>query len=336
MEKRVLNKIVNLVLVAILVLLSLLVLKPVFSSIVIALILAFIFYPTYKKLFNLTKMKTLSAVVMCIFLILIVAIPIILLTPFLFKQVFDIYVYIQKTDLVAPFKTIFPSLFSNPELSKNIVMFINDFTSKITTSMLNKFTNVLLNSTTIILNSFLILIVFFFALRDGNELIQYIKSISPFTEEYNGKIINRFKDVTYSVIFGEIIVGLVQGIITGIGLFIFKVPNTLTLTLLAILVGILPILGPALVWIPADIYLFVNGMNWAGIGLLVYGLFIIEWIDIFLKPIIVGKKVKVNSAIILISMMGGLYVFGILGLILGPLIISYLILLLDFLKKDVN
>ena len=196
-------------------------------------------------------------------------------------------------------------------------------------SLLNNFTDILLNSPTIFLHLFLILFVFFFGLRDGNKLVAYFQSLSPLSKESEQKIFKQFSDITHTVIFGQIVIGIVQGIVTGVGLFIFGVPNALTLTFLAILSSMFPIIGPWLVWVPADIYLFTLGRTGAAIGLLIYGLVIASLVDNFMRPFIISRKTKINSALILIGMVGGLLVFGILGLVLGPLIIAYLLLLLD-------
>jgi predicted PurR-regulated permease PerM len=169
-------------------------------------------------------------------------------------------------------------------------------------------------------------------MRDQEELKEYFISLSPFSKEYQKKFYEKFESVTYSAIYGELIVGISQGIIAGIGFFICGVPHALLLTLLLTVASILPIIGPWLVWIPVDIYLFLNGHTGSAIGLLIYGLFIINWVDTILRPIIVSKGTKMNPAIALIGMAGGIYVFGIMGLIIGPLVLAYFILLVEAYK----
>jgi len=323
------NKIASIVLLAVLAILTFFILKPILISAIFALILAFIFHPIYRRFLSWTKNKNLSALTICILLLIIIILPLIFFVPLLVKQTFEIYTHVQNEDIIAPIKSMLPNFFTSPEISKDITIAINSFISKIASSFLNNFTEILLNSPVILLHLVLILFVLFFGLRDGDKLVSYIQSLSPLSKESEKKVFQQFKDITHSVIFGQIIVGIIQGIVTGIALFIFRVPNALILTLLATFVGILPIIGPWLVWMPVDIYLFLSGRTGAGIGLLIYGLIVITWVDTVIRPIIVSKKTKINSAIVLVSMLGGLFVFGILGLILGPLIISYLLLLLE-------
>jgi len=323
------NKIAIVVVLAVLVTLSFFILRPILISTVFALVLSFIFYPLYKKFLLWTKNKNLSALIICVILLAIIIIPLLFFIPLLVKQTFEVYSYMQSPTFLQSLQNTINEFFPSQELSKDFIIAINNFTSKLASSFLSGFTEILLNSPIILLHLVLILFVFFFGLRDGEKLVAYIQSLSPLSEESEKKVFKQFKDITHSVIFGQIVVGIVQGLVTGIALFIFRVPNVLVLTLLATLVGILPIIGPWLVWVPVDIYLFAVGRTTAGIGMLICGLVVISWLDNIIRPIIVSKRTKINSAGVLVSMLGGLFVFGVFGLILGPLIISYLILILE-------
>ena len=150
----------------------------------------------------------------------------------------------------------------------------------------------------------------------------------PFSEEVEKKIFDRTKMITFSVIYGQVIIGLIQGAVAGIGLFIFKVPNALLLTVIMCLAGILPIIGTAIVWIPIALFLFIEGNLVAVVGVIIFGV-ISSVVDNFLRPIIVSKRSKIHPAVLLIGMIGGLYTFGVLGFILGPLILGYLLILLE-------
>ncbi len=333
-EKKTFETITNTSIIVVLIVLAFFILKPILLSTIAGLLLAFIFYPLYKKISQKTKAKNLSAILLCISLIIIILLPLILVAPLIARQVFDIYIYLQRTDMITPLKEIFPYLFDSPELAQTISTALTSFVGKVASALLTSFTEILLNSVTITLHFLLILFVFFFGLRDGEQLVQLIKEISPLSKESEKRVFAQFKNITHSVIFGQIIIGLVQGLITGIGLFVFRVPNAMTLTLLATFLGILPIVGPVFVWVPVDIYLFLTGRTFAGVGLFIYGAFVITWVDTLIRPFIISSKSKIHPALALISMVGGLFVFGILGLILGPLIIAYLIMLLEFYKRQ--
>lgn len=332
MDDKKFKEIFILILIGLLLVLSFLIIKPVLISMIFGLLSAYVCYPIHKRLVSKIKSKNLSALIICFAILAIILVPVWLLTPLVLKQVFDIYAYSQKIDLVSIFNSVFPA-FSSQEISVNVISSMNSFISEITSYLLRKFTDVLLNLPSIIFQLFIVIFTFFFALRDGRELVDYIKSLSPLSKESEKKFFEKFGDITYSVIIGQIIVGIVQGVVTGIGFLIFGIENALILTLVSILVGILPIIGSWLVWIPVDVYLFATGRTGPAIGLLIYGLIIISWVDTLIRPLVMSKRTKINSGILLIGMIGGLYVFGVLGLVLGPLILAYLLIVLELYRQ---
>ena len=319
----------GIIITAALVVLTFLILRPILISTIFALILSFIFYPLHKRIRSIVRSKNLSAFIICLLLLAIIILPLFFFIPLIIKQSFQIYTFLQGENFLTPVNDIITSIFSSPELSKDLIVGLNSFTAKIASSFLSRFTEILLSSPTMLLQLLIILFVFFFGLRDGEEFVAYIQSLSPLSKESEKKVFQQFRDITYSVIYGNIVVGIIHGLAAGIALFILGIPNAVVLTLLAVFFSVIPLLGPWLVWVPVDIYLFSVGRTTAAVILLIYGLVVISWIDNILRPLIVSRRTKINSAIILVSMIGGLLVFGILGLILGPLIISYLILLIE-------
>lgn len=311
-----------------LIILSFLVLKPVLLSIIIALILAFIFAPIYDWLYKHTKMRNISALLIILFLALLILLPIWFLTPLLLKQSFAIFQATHQVDFIKPFQSLFPSLFASQQFSSEIGSILSSFTSKVANNIVNFISKIILNFPTIALQLVVVLFTFFYVLRDKETVVKYVESLIPFSKEVSKKFFEYSKGITASVIYGQFIIGIIQGITAGLGFFIFRVPNALFLTLLAMLVGVLPIVGTALIWLPVAIYLFIAENTGAAWGVIIFGL-ISSTVDNFLRPMIVSKRTKIHSAILLISMIGGVFFFGILGLILGPLIISYLLILLE-------
>ncbi|HEB47315.1 MAG TPA: AI-2E family transporter [Candidatus Pacearchaeota archaeon] len=311
-----------------LVVLSFFLLKPVLISIIVALILAFVFSPVYDWLYKHIKSKNLSAILIILFLIIIILLPIWFLTPILIKQSFSIFQATQQIDFVTPIKAIFPDLAASEEFSAEIGSILSSFTSKIANLMVNSFSQIILNFPTISLQFIVVFFTFFFVLKDKDIIIDYVKSLLPFSKEVEKKLFEYSKGITASVLYGQVVVGILQGIVVGIGFFIFGVPNALFFTLLATVAGILPIIGTTIVWLPVAIYLFIAGNTIPAWGVITFGL-ISATIDNFIRPVIVSRRTKIHSAIILISMIGGFFFFGILGFILGPLIISYLLIFLE-------
>jgi len=334
MDETNLKKIMIIALLGALFLLSYFLLKPILLSIVLGVILAFIFGPIYNFFLRIIKNKNIVALIICFFLLLIILLPIIFVTPILINQSVKLYVASQQLDFITPFKKIFPSLFISPEFSLSMANTIQSFVTKATNSLMNSFAQIILDLPTIILQLIIIFFTLFYALRDKEEIIKYIKSILPFSSEVEDKLFKASKDVTSSVIYGMIIIGILQGIITGIGFFIFKVPNALLLSLFAVVAGILPIVGPAVIWVPVVIYLLIGGNTFAAFGIVIFG--VLSHIpDYLVRPLFLSKRTQLNPAIASIGMIGGILFFGVLGVILGPLILSYLIIIMDLFKKRI-
>ena len=332
MEEVYFKRVVTTALLVLLIVLSFLLLKPILMSIILGLFLAFIFSPVQDKLVRIVKSENLSVSIICIALILIIVVPFWFLIPVLIDQSVNTYRSVQQMDFVTPLKTIFPSLFASGDFSNEVGSIIHSFVTNFANSLMNSFSNLIVNFPTLFLQISVVLFTFFFVLRDKDMLIDYIKSVLPFSPEVERKLFENTKGITSSVIYGEVVVGFLQGIITGAGFFIFGISNSLVLSLLAILAGVLPIVGPAVVWVPVVIYLLIAGNGFAAIGVTIFGL-IASIVDNILKPIIISKRTSISSPIILIGMVGGLFLFGVLGLILGPLILAYLLIILEIYRN---
>ena len=166
-----------------------------------------------------------------------------------------------------------------------------------------------------------------------NDFSQYIEALLPFSKETKEEFMKKSRDVTQAVIYGQVVVGVIQGLVAGIGMLFFGVHNVLTLTLLSIFVSVIPLIGAWLVWLPVSLLLIANNQTFSGVGLFLYGAIIVSWVDNIIRPVFVSSRIKVNSALVLIGMVGGFLTIGVLGLIVGPLIIAYLLLVLEMYRN---
>lgn len=326
------KNIISLVLILALFILAGIVIKPVIIYILFGILLAYMFFPLYQWLFKKTKKENLSASIVCIGLLIIIFASVILIIKYLISQAINFYVLLQNMDTTELLKQMIPAL-SKEGLSATLLESLNKTISNFLAASIDKFSEMLLNIPQIIIKLTALIFAFYFTLRDGKQGMEYIRSLLPLKKETQDKFLKHFKDVTNSVLMGQVVIGIMQGIVAGIGYFMFGVPNAIPLTFLTILVGIIPVVGPGLVWIPIDIYLFAKGNIGAGIGLLIYGTIIISWIDTIIRPLIVSRKTEINLAIVIIGMIGGLFAFGILGLIIGPLVLAYVLLVIELYRK---
>jgi len=262
---------------------------------------------------------------------LIIVVPIWFVLPVLVDNVFDLFKSSQGLDINGFVSTIFPS--SSNEFVSQMTVTIQSGISRISSGILNSLIDVLLNAPKIILNLFIIGFVFFFTLRDKDQLKQFMVGLSPLSQKQEKILVRQFKNITESIIYGQIIVGLVQGLVAGVGLLVFGVSNAFVLTAIAVVASIIPFVGPGIVWVPTAVFLFMQGSPGIATGFIIYNLLITSLVDNFLRTYIVSRRSKMSQAVILVGMVGGLFVFGILGLVLGPLILAYFITFLNAYKE---
>jgi len=323
-----LRKITLISVLAILAALSFFLLKPILLSLILGVILVIIFSPAHNWLLRKLKSRTISAVIICIFLLIVIIIPFWFLTPLFIQQSFQIYLSSQQIDFVTPLKTIFPSFFASDQFSNEIGSIISSFITKTTNTLVNSLSQLILNFPTIFLQMLVVFFTFFFVLRDKEYFADYLKNLLPFQKEVKEKLFKSSKNIIFSVIYGQIIIGMLQGVIAGIGFFVFGVKNALLFSLLAVLAGIFPIIGTTIVWLPVAIYLVIAGNTFPALGVSFFGL-ISNFIDNIIRPIFVSRYTNIHPLPILVGMIGGLFFFGILGFILGPLIIAYAFIILE-------
>ena len=328
MDKDYFKKLMTIGIFLALVVLTFFLVKPILLSIILGVILAFIFTPLYNWTNKKIKSKNISALLVCALLLFLIIIPLWFLTPLLVNQSIHIYLKSQQMDFVKPIKAIFPSLFSSETFSAQMGAIIYSFVNKITHSVMDSVSKLILNFPALFLQYIVVLFTFFFVLRDQNQLKDYVQSLLPYPKEIKRKLFKSSKEITNSVLYGQVIIGVIEGAVAGLGFFIFKVPNALTFTLLSVLAGIFPIIGTTIIWLPVMIYLLIAGNTFAAIGVLIFGL-LSGIVDNVLKPIFISQRTNLNSLSILISMIGGIFLFGVIGIILGPLIFAYLLIVLE-------
>ncbi len=305
--------------------------QPLIFAILWGLIFAYIFMPLYEKALPYLKNKSLASLSVMLLAVLIILIPLWFIVPLIVQQVFEIFKFSQTLDIGRFVKDIFPT--ASEQFITQTSTTLTSLISKLSSAVINELVSVFLNIPTLILDVFVALFVFFFTLRDSDKLKHFVRSISPLSKEKEELIIKSFKDMTYSIIYGNFIVGFVQGLVAGLGFFVFGVKNALVLTIMAIFFCILPFAGAFIIWIPVAIYLFAAGNTASAIVFVLYNAIVTSNIDNVLRVYIIARKTKLSALFAFISSVGGLFLFGVIGLILGPLIFAYFIILIDLYRE---
>lgn len=316
------------VLIGVLVVLAFFILKPIIISLITGLIFGLVFIPVYNFVHKRVKNKNLSASIVCLLLVVCIILPLWFLIPVLLNQSIQIFLLSQQMDFVTPIKSLFPSLFISEQISSQLTGVLNSFITNLTSGAMNVVAGLLLNFPIILLQILVVLFVFFFTLRDSEEMVVYLQSILPFSKDVEKKIFRSSKDITFSIIYGQILIGIAQGILTGLGFYLLGIPNALFLGVLSAIFGVIPLIGPALIWIPVAIFTLIGGSFGVTAGVLLIGLLNLLF-ENSLKPMLISKRTNVHPVVILLGMVGGVFFFGFVGFILGPLVLAYLIIVLE-------
>ena len=317
------KRLLIILIVVILAILAFLLIKPILLSAISGLIIAYVFSPVNNWMLKRVKRRTLSATIVTALVILIIVIPLWFLIPLMTEQVFRLFTASQNLDISGFLASIFPN--AGQQFLNQMSITIQTGISNISSSILNSLVRYILKGPELLLNLFVAGFVFFFTLRDTEHLKRFVYEISPLTKSQEEKLVSQFKGITNSIVYGQVIVGVVQGVVAMIGFILFGIPNALVFGILAIVLSIIPLLGPFLIWGPLTLYLYSASGSTVGTIFLIYNIVIVSSVDNLLRVWIVSKRTEEHAAIVLLGMIGGMFLFGIVGLVLGPLILAYLL-----------
>ncbi|MFH1608533.1 MAG: AI-2E family transporter [Patescibacteria group bacterium] len=308
--------------------------KPFWIVLVLGVSFSIVLYPIYHWLLKKKFSSWLAALLVVLFFLAIICLPLFGIGSIIFNQSQDLYHQIITGQQIIPtadsinnsINSILPSGLNNFDLNEKatyFVSFIADNISKIFSSTLNT------------LFSFLLLLLsIFYLLKDGERWKKALLTLSPLSDQDDKKIIKRLSQTINGVIKGTMLIAVIQGILMGIGLTIFGVPNPAFWGVVAGVASLIPSIGTALISVPAVIFLFLTGHMLPAIGLIIWSAVLVGLIDNLLSPYIVGSKIKIPAFLILFSVLGGIVLLGPIGVLIGPLTVSLLFTLVSIYRNE--
>lgn len=167
---------------------------------------------------------------------------------------------------------------------------------------------------------FILLYAMFFFLMDGTRMLQSMTSYVPLADADTQRMIEKFTSVTRATLKGTVVIGVVQGGLAGLAFWVVGIDGAIFWTTLMVVLSIIPLLGAAIVWIPAALLLVAQGAIWQGLGLALFCGLVVSSVDNVLRPRLIGRDTKLHDLLILLSTLGGLAAFGVAGFIVGPIL----------------
>jgi predicted PurR-regulated permease PerM len=301
--------------------------RPFMTYIVLAGILTYTLFPIYQFLLSRTRRPQLSSAFCVVIAVMLMILPALYLVTELVDQLSDAYITLQA-------EAIYPVLDRLTVLTGvDFSELFNTSISQINRQIVGMAPNILGSVTEVILGLFIMFFVMFYGFREGRAFLSHVKDILPLDPALNDSLFNELRTMTQAVLYGQVITAIIQGMLGGIGLFVFGVPNWLFWGAMMTITALIPLLGTPLIWVPAAVGLILNGDTGRGVGLLIYGATLVMNIDNFIRPRLVSGKTRVHPVLILIGVFGGLRILGPIGMLVGPLILALLVALIKFYEQ---
>lgn len=323
MDKAELKKYIFIALFVIVLILAYLIIRPFILPIILAFILAYLIKPLEKK-FSKSMPKKLSSALTILIALIIILLPLAAIVTGIVSQTSHI---IGSEE----FKSLLEQI-SSSELFQKLNLDLKTITNKVLQFLASSFGKIASSIAHTIVALFITMLTAYYLLVDWEKITQKTKKYIPFKNKE--KVSKEISQITSSLIYGTLLIALIEFMVASLGLWLAGIKTFLLLSAIIAISAFIPAIGPGLVWIPLLIYQIFQKEYVSAIIILITGLIISVIIDTFLRVKIAGEKSKIHPFIILVGIFGGVSVFGLAGLVVGPLILAYAIQLLKDFWED--
>lgn len=313
---------------------------PFLSILILACVVSGIFHPIYRAMARHMRPK-LASLLTCLSIFLLLFIPLTVCVGILSSEAVGLYA----TGRDAAIDQQIKAFLTENRLMEEAIGFFNRYGIKLSIQdlytglaevvrvvglfLVDQARAIANNVLAFFVNFAFMLMVCYFLLMDGEALIDYITRLSPLPQDQDEKIIDRFKEISGSVLIVNGLSGLIQGILGGTVFMLFGVPSAFLWGVIMAILAFLPIIGIGIVFVPAAAIFVILGKTWSGLALLVIYILITTCVDYVFKTKFLGDRVNMHPLLVLLSIFGGLKLFGILGVIYGPLTVTLFLTMAD-------
>jgi predicted PurR-regulated permease PerM len=318
---------------------------PFISVIVLAIVITGVFSPVYLRLHRKLN-ATLSSLITCVIIFFVLFVPVSTFVGILANEAYDLYLTARDAVVNNPIQ----ELLENSKIIEKINGILTNFGVNITGEELNRgiaelgrtvglflyqqARSMTANIVNFVVNFFFMLLIVFYLLIDSRRLVSFIVGLSPLPDDQDEKLIQKFKDMAGAILLGNGLGGLIQGTLGGIVFASFGFRSAFLWGVIMALLAFLPIVGVGAVFMPAALYLILQGRLAAGIFFIVFYVVLSGGIEYLFKPKLVGTRVQMHTLLVFLSIIGGLKLFGILGIIYGPLVVTAFLTLTDIYESS--
>lgn len=317
MEKRDVKNYVFIAILAVLIYVSFKIIQPFLTALITSFLFAYLFYPLYQRLNKRIKKEYISSAITVIIMVLVFLIPAIIIADIVIKETIVIMQNENIIEEVANRITSYTAL-------QPILPYLESAAAKAISFLAGIAADMIVTVPAKIINLLIMIFSVFYLLIVGKDFINIMTKLLPFKNKQ--EVMNQIGDVAYSVVYGIFAVAVLEFVMAAIGLTLLHIKVPIIWALLVGFVIFIPMLGPFIILLPLMIAYYLMGDYYTLIGLIILWV-ILSITETVLKPKIIGDKSKLNPVIILLGILGGVGLFGFIGLIAGPIILSLIITL---------
>lgn len=331
------NRFYSVMLLAILALLGYLsyeIISPFLVPIAWAIVFSIVFYPVYAFISRYIKVKSIASSITVLLILVVIIAPITYVSFLLIDELQKIGEYTNSGGLDFV-RDLFEKIKASPQYAKLSSLIgegnmptadqIMDNIKKIGKVVVENLSIRITNIISVAINFLFMIFTIFFLFKDGPGFLTKVEDYLPFSEEQKTRLVTQVKDMIASTVYGGVVVAIIQGFLGGVAFYVIDIKSPVLWGIAMAVMSFVPMVGTFSVWGPAAIYLIIQGNYLHGIGLILYGNFVIGLVDNILRPLIIGSRTKMPTIVIFFSVLGGIKAFGIIGLIMGPLIMAVFI-----------
>lgn len=324
------------------------ILSPFILALFWGAVITLTLYPVHKRLTKLLRnRKSISALIMTVVATFLVILPLVFISATVAVDMFDIYQGLTDNLEVSELKskleklkglvpvTVLEELEKRLQIGElNIHQMAVKGLGSVSGYVINEVQSAATNLTGLLINFGMMIFALFFFFRDGDGMLERIKYLIPMKDEQKDEIFKKFYDTLYAVIVGVMVTAAIQGVLQGLFFWILGISYSVLGGVLTFVFALIPIAGAVIVWLPVGLYLVFTGSIYTGIGVLIFGGLVVSSVDNFLKPMIIGGKVKLSTLFLVLTIFGSLSVFGFTGIIIGPILLAIFMSFIDIYKSE--
>lgn len=316
-----------------------LMLLPFMDVLAWAAVLVILFHPLHKRIIALTGRPGWSALLSTVIVVAVILIPVTLLTLAVAKEVGAVAETAQGflRSLLDPNSPVMGRILGwlGRYVDTNQLdpqEYLMERLTNISGAIAGRTLGIVGGVVGAIIQAFFIVFTMYYLFRDGDWIYDAMLDVIPLKRAQTEQIFDRTREVIHASVYGVIVIAGIQGTLGGLIFAILGIPGALLWGVLMFFLSMIPFAGSFLVWGPAAIYLAVNGHWGKALVLAVLGALVISTIDNFLRPKLVGERTRLHELLIFFSVLGGIQIWGVLGLVLGPVVIAVTLALLDIFR----